>query len=117
MRLSEALKDKSKFVVVTELTGGPDFSVGPIEKFLKAYKEAGSAAIPAAFNFVGITSPQNPGGVANIEPADVLGNLKSKDLLGELCFIPHISCKDQNSNSLISSLAGLRKAGMAAFLR
>jgi 5-methyltetrahydrofolate corrinoid/iron sulfur protein methyltransferase len=116
MRLSEALKDKSKFVVVAELTGGPDFNSGPIEKFLKAYKEAGSAVIPPAFNFVGITSPQNPGGVANIEPADVLSNLKSKDLLGELDFIPHISCKDQNSNSLISSLAGFKKAGAGSVL-
>ncbi len=116
MRLSEALKDKSKFTVVAELTGGPDFSVGPIEKFLKAYKEVGSAVIPAGFHFVGITSPQNPGGVANIEPADVLGNLKSKDLLGELDFIPHISCKDQNSNSLISSLAGFKKAGTGSVL-
>jgi methylenetetrahydrofolate reductase (NADPH) len=116
MRLSEALKDKSKFIVVAELTGGPDFNSGPIEKFLKAYEEAGSAAIPAAFNFVGITGPQNPGGVANIEPADVLGNLKSKDLLGELDFIPHISCKDQNSNSLVSSLAGFKKAGAGSVL-
>ena len=32
--------------------------------------------MPGSFEFVGMMSPQNPGGVANIEPADVLAYLK-----------------------------------------
>jgi 5,10-methylenetetrahydrofolate reductase len=116
MRFSEALKGRTKFVVVAELTGGPDFSLAPIEKFLTDYRRAGASAVPAGFDFVAITSPQNPGGVANVEPADVLSNLQLKGLLGELDFIPHITCKDQNSNALVSSLAGFRRAGVDSVL-
>lgn len=116
MKFSRALKDKSKFVIVAELTGGPDFSLAPIEKFLNDYKQAGSTSIPAAFDFTAITSPQNPGGVANIEPADVLGHLQKKALLGDLDFIPHMTCKDQNANSLISSLALFKRSGIESIL-
>ena len=111
-KLIEKLEDKSSFVVVAELTGGPGFNFSPIEKFLTAYKTASSSAIPKGFDFVGITATQNPGGVANIEPADVLSQIKLNNLLGDLDFVPHISCKDQNTDALISSLAGFKKAGV-----
>jgi 5,10-methylenetetrahydrofolate reductase len=116
MKLSRALKDKSKFIIVAELTGGPDFSLAPIEKFLNDYKQAGPSSIPASFDFAAITSPQNPGGVANIEPADVLSHLQKKALLGDLDFIPHMTCKDQNANSLISSLALFKRSGIESML-
>ena len=110
-KLSNFLKEKSRFGVVVELVGGPGFSFGPIEKFLKAYKAATDFVMPSGFEFVGLMSPQNPGGVANLEPADVLAYLKMGGLLGELDFIPHISCKDQNVDGIISSLAGFRSMG------
>jgi 5,10-methylenetetrahydrofolate reductase len=115
-RFSEILKDSSQFAVVVELVGGPAYSFAPIEKFLRAHKSAADFAMPKGFEFAGIMSPQNPGGVANIEPADVLAYAKTHNLLGELDLIPHISCKDQNVDGIISSLAGFRSMGVNSVL-
>jgi methylenetetrahydrofolate reductase (NADPH) len=115
-RLSKLLKEKSHFAVVVELVGGPGFNFGPIEKFLKAYNSAVDFALPTGFEFVGLMSPQNPGGVANLEPADVLAYTKISGLLGELDFIPHISCKDHNVDGIISSLVGFRSMGVDSVL-
>ncbi|MHC4911813.1 MAG: methylenetetrahydrofolate reductase C-terminal domain-containing protein [Planctomycetota bacterium] len=98
------------------MIGGLGFNFAPIEKFLKAYKDAGNSAVPAEFNFVGITIPQNPSGTPNIEPADILSKMKMGDLLGELDFVPHITCKDQNADAIVSSLVGFRKAGLESVL-
>ncbi len=115
-KFREKLENKSSFVVVAELVGGPNYNFNPIEKFLKDYNAAGSSAIPADFDFVGITSPQSPGGVPNIEPADVLSQIKLSNLLGELDFIPHVTCKDYNADAIASSLVGFRKAGIESIL-
>jgi len=115
-RLKEKIKDKSNFVVYAELTGGPGFNFGPIEDFLKAYKAAGSSKIPKSFDFVGITLTQNPGGVANIQPADVLSRLISKNLLGGLDVLPHVTCKDHNTEGIVSLLVGHRDAGVSSIL-
>jgi len=115
-KLKEKLKDKTKFIIVAELTGGPGYNFGPIEKFLKSWQSCDKSVIPQGFCFAGITSPQNPGGVANINPADVLSQLMLKELLGELDFIPHISCKDENVDAIVSSLVGFRKAGIESIL-
>ncbi len=115
-KLRDKLADKSGFVVVAELVGGPNFNFAPVEKFLDAYRSAGDSAIADGFDFAGITLPQNPGGTANIEPADVLSRLRAKDLLGPLDVIPHVSCKDQNVDAIVSSLAGYRDAGVEDIL-
>jgi methylenetetrahydrofolate reductase (NADPH) len=115
-RLSTALLNRNGFVVVAELVGGPGFNYTPIENFLTAFKNSGGKDIPQGFNFVGLTSPQSPGGVANIEPADVHRYLASKNLLGELDFIPHISCKDANADAITSLLAAHRAAGVESVL-
>jgi 5,10-methylenetetrahydrofolate reductase len=115
-RLSDALAKSSNFVVVAELAAGPKYNFGPIEKFLSGAKEAGSDAVPKEFDFTGICVPQNPGGVANLEPADVLLRIKDKDLLGDLDFIPHISCKDHNSDGLTSSLVNYRARDVESVL-
>jgi 5,10-methylenetetrahydrofolate reductase len=127
-KLRVKLKDRVSFVVCVELTGGPGFNFGPIEKFLRAYNEAynlarpdsfdffGASAIPKEFDFVGITLPQNPGGLANIEPADILSQLKLKDLLGGLDVLPHVTCKDHNAFGILSVLAGYRNAGVESIL-
>ncbi len=80
--LAKSLTDRARFVVVAEMAAGPSFNFGPIEKFLKAAKEASPDRIPQSFDFVGITAPQSPGGVANLEPADVLTRVRVADLLG-----------------------------------
>lgn len=127
-KLSEKLKDKSRFVVYVELTGGPGFNFGPIENFLSAYKAADSlvrpgsfdfvstSVIPEGLDFVGITLPQNPGGLANIKPADVLNQLTLKDLLGRLDVLPHVTCKDHNAFGILSLLVGYRNAGVESIL-
>lgn len=115
-KLSERLENKSGFVVVAELASGPNFDFGPIGRFLSAYKKAGPDSIPAGFDFAGITLPQNPGGVANIDPGHVIDRLNAEELLGDLDCVPHISCKDQNANSLVSSLVGLRDSGAESVL-
>jgi len=115
-RLSQALQKKDGFVIVAELVGGPGFNFAPIQKFLTAFKTSGGKDIPAGFNFVGTTNPQSPGGVANIEPADVHRYVVSQNLLGELDFIPHISCKDMNADAIISLLAAHKTAGVESVL-
>lgn len=115
-RFSNSIKDKSKFVVTAELVGAPGFSFAPIKKFLTAYKDKTQSVIPAEFDFCAITSPQNPGGVANIEPADVLSYCLLNDLLDDLDFVPHISCKDQNADRITSSLVGYKALGINSVL-
>jgi methylenetetrahydrofolate reductase (NADPH) len=115
-KIQERLEARSGFVVVAELAGGPNFDFGPIAKFMSAFKKAGASAIPAGFDFAAITLPQNPGGTANIDPAYAIDKLSAEGLLGDLDCIPHISCKDQNANAIVSSLVGLRSAGVEAIL-
>jgi len=115
-KLRERLESRSGFVVVAELAGGPNFDFGPIAKFLSAFKKAGSSRLPAGFDFAAVTLPQNPGGTANIDPAYALDRLLAEGLLGDLDCIPHISCKDQNANAIISSLVGFRNAGIESIL-
>ena len=114
--LAKSLTDRSKFVIVAELAAGPGFNFAPIEKFLKAARDAGPDSIPQSFDFVGVTAPQSPGGVANMEPADVLARVKAADLLGPLDFIPHVSCKDHNSDAITSSLVTFRARGIESVL-
>jgi 5-methyltetrahydrofolate corrinoid/iron sulfur protein methyltransferase len=99
------------FPVLAEMAAGPNFSLKPIDEFLSGAVE-GVKSLPKTFDFVGITSPQNAGGVPSIQPSDVFSHLQKQALLGALDFIPHITCKDQNSDSLLSSLVGYRHAGI-----
>jgi 5,10-methylenetetrahydrofolate reductase len=113
--LREKLTKRSAFAVVAELTGGPGFSFDPIETFLEAYRQAlagKNAGIPPDFDFAGITLPQNPGGVANIDPAGVIAMLQAKGLPAGLEVVPHASCKDANLDGIVSSLVNLRKMGV-----
>ena len=115
-RLNDRLHDKSGFVVIVELTSGPDFGFSPIDGFLESYKAAKPDFLPKGFDFTGITSTDNSGGTPNIEPVNVLSHIKSKGLLGDLDFIPHISCKDKNSDALVSSLAGFKAMDVESLL-
>jgi 5,10-methylenetetrahydrofolate reductase len=110
--LKDKLTQRSSFVVVAELTGGPGFNFEPIEKFLTAYKQAAPGTIPAGFDFAAITLPQSPGGVANIEPSGVISHLQAKGLLDALDVVPHVTCKDMNADAIVSSLMSLRKMGV-----
>ncbi|MCJ7728549.1 MAG: methylenetetrahydrofolate reductase C-terminal domain-containing protein [Sedimentisphaerales bacterium] len=112
----QATADKSGFVVVAELTGGPNFDFTPISKFLSAFNEASPSVIPAGFDFAGITLPQNPGGTPNIEPVYAIEKLLAEELSGDLDFIPHISCKDHNANAIVNTLVGLRALNIETIL-
>ncbi len=119
MSLKDRLKDRAGFAVLAELTGGPGFSFEPIEKFLNAYRQAcsgGQGALPAGFELAGITLPQSPGGVANIEPGSVISVLQAKGLLEGLDVVPHVTCKDMNADAVVSSLMSLRKMGIRSLL-
>jgi hypothetical protein len=65
VRLTDKLRDRTRFLVLAELTGGPGFSLAPIEKFLRARQEKGRhpgrSDLPRSL-------PQSRVG-ANIEPA------------------------------------------------
>jgi 5,10-methylenetetrahydrofolate reductase len=115
-RFKEELRKKSSFIVCAELTGGPGFNYGPIEKFLISYNSSDGSPVPKDFNFVGITLPQNPGGVANTRPSDVINSLMSKNLLDRLSVIPHVTCKDNNTDGILSLLGGYRNAGIENIL-
>ncbi len=115
----DKLRQHSGFLVLAELTGGPGFSLRPIEGFLAGYRQSLSGAesvIPAGFDFAGIALPQSPGGVANIEPASIINFLQASDLLAGLDVVPHISCKDYNSDAITSALMGYKEAGITSIL-
>jgi len=116
MRLKNFLENQ-QFAVTAELTGGPGYNFAPFELFLAEHKEKKSS-IPEGFHFAGITVPQNPGGVANVDPSDVLAVIQQRNagLLEDLDYIPHLSCKDNNTDSLISSLVGYRRRGVESVL-
>ncbi|MCX5644827.1 MAG: methylenetetrahydrofolate reductase, partial [Phycisphaerae bacterium] len=115
VRLRDRLRVRAKLVVLAELTGGPGFGLDPIEKFLKARQEK-AGAIPAEFDLAAITLPQSPGGVANIEPASVIGRMQAKGLLAGLDAVPHVTCKDMNGDAVVSSLMSFRSAGVESLL-
>ena len=48
--LAKSLTNRSGFVVVAEMAAGPNFNFGPIEKFLKAAREAGLDLVEVAPN-------------------------------------------------------------------
>ena len=91
--LKETLMDASEFAVIAELTGGPGYNFSPIEKFIKAYQDDQAQSLPQGITFAGVSLPQNPGGVANIDPSDVIAVLQEKQLGADLDIIPHLSCK------------------------
>jgi len=115
-RLITTLADPNGFAVIAELTSGKGYSLAPIETFLRAHKASAGSAIPAGFNFAGVALPQNPGGIANLDPSDVLAQLAATDLLDDLDFIPHISCKDHNQSALNSMLIGYKQRGVQSVL-
>ncbi len=115
-RLKDSLLKDTEFTVIAELTSGRGYSMAPIMKFLEAHKAAGGSDIPAGFDFAGVALPQNPGGVSNLDPSDVLAQLAMTDLLDGLDYIPHISCKDHNQSALNSMLIGYKQRGVRTVL-
>ena len=115
-KLRKALQEREKFIITLELSGTPNFGIATIEHLLKAYAESSKDFIPEEFDFVGYTCTQSPGGAPGIEPATVLSLARSQNLLGDLDFIPHVSCKDQNKDSILASLMGFKFTGVESML-
>ncbi len=113
--LRDQFRERAKLVVLAELTGGPGFSFDPIEKFLQARQEK-AGAIPAQFDLAAITLPQSPGGVANLEPASVISRMQAKGLLAGLDVVPHVTCKDMNSDAIASLLMSFKSSGVESLL-
>ena len=116
IEFKDILVKSAKFSVVAELTPGPGYNVSPIVRFLEDCHSAGSESLPESYELAGIAVPQNPGGVANLDPSDVLAHLTGHDLLRGLNFMPHLTCKDHNQDALWSSLVGYRQRGIKTVL-
>jgi methylenetetrahydrofolate reductase (NADPH) len=115
-RLQDSLDKRAAFTVIAELTSGNGCSMDPIVAFLEAHHASGGRAIPSGFDFAGIALPQNPGGIPNLDPTDVLAQLAPTRLLDGLDCIPHMSCKDHNAAALQSILVGYRQRGVNSLL-
>ena len=113
-RLKDSLKNTDCFTVIAELTSGRAYSMAPIFGFLEKHRDSNS--IPEGFDFAGIALPQNPGGISNLDPTDVLAQLSTTNLLEQLDYIPHLSCKDHNQSALHSNLVGYRQRGVQSVL-
>ncbi|MDF7825715.1 methylenetetrahydrofolate reductase C-terminal domain-containing protein [Pontiellaceae bacterium B12227] len=113
-RLKDSLKKMDRFTVVAELTSGRGYSMAPIFQFLE--KHRAEKGLPKTFDFAGIALPQNPGGISNLDPTDVLAQLSATNLLDDLDYIPHLSCKDHNKSALHSNLVGYRQRGIRTVL-
>ena len=115
-RLRKTIEERKNFAITLELSGTPNFGIAPIKHFLESYAGSSKDFIPKGFEFVGYTCTQSPGGAPGIEPATVLSLARSEDLLGDLDFIPHVSCKDQNKDSILASLMGFKFTGVESML-
>jgi len=112
-RFKQSIGNREHFTVIAELVPGRGARrMAPIQRFLKARQEADAGAIPSEFDFSGIAFPQNPGGISNLDPSDIMAQLASTDLLKGLSPIPHLTCKDHNKSALASMLAGYRERGI-----
>ena len=114
-RLRRTLQDKSTTAVTVELTGTPSFGFEPIEHFLKGY-QASNKTLPDGFELAAITVTQNSGGTPGVEPAAVLSHVKANNLLGDLDFIPHLTCKDHNVDGLKSLLMAFKQMDVESIL-
>ena len=115
MNFMDALNDKNTFSVTAELAAGKGFTIDPIINFLSAHRNQGQS-MPGGFRFCGVMLPQNPGGVSNLEPGDVLNRLDREGLTEGVAFIPHLSCKDHNAAALHSAIIGYRERGVRNIL-
>ncbi|MBI9018327.1 MAG: methylenetetrahydrofolate reductase C-terminal domain-containing protein [Phycisphaerae bacterium] len=110
--LREELTVGNNFIISAELSAGPNFTLGSVEKFLRAYSQEPEFGHSDGFHFVAVTATENPGGVANVEPADMYKLICDNNLLAGLTFIPHISCKDKNTAALTSTLEAFRRSNI-----
>jgi methylenetetrahydrofolate reductase (NADPH) len=115
-RLRQSIRDKSTFDVIVELASGPNFSFAPVEKFLTGFSGDQGKSVPPQFNLVAITATDNSGGTPNLETSDMYRRMVDRGLLGNLDFVPHISCKDRNSDMFASVLAGYKAMGIESML-
>ena len=114
--LKEQLQGRQGFLVLAELVAGPGLDLSPVRRFLKDLQQAPHPTVPAGFVVAGLTLPQNPSGIANLEPADILHRLIAEGLTGGLDLIPHVTCKDHNTSALSSSLATYKAMGVQTLL-
>lgn len=101
-RLSTLLERPQGLLVLIEMVPGPGQDTRPIRRLLEAYNQSGG--LPSGFVLAGLTLPQNPSGIANLEPADLICQIRSWGLGLDLDLIPHLTCKDHNRPGILSLL-------------
>ena len=114
--LKARLEARGGFLILAELVGGPGFNAGPVRRFVRDLQQGSQGTFPEGFVAAGVTLPQNPGGVPNLEPADIVHQLAAEGLTGDLDLIPHVTCKDHNVAGMVSGLTALRNAGIETLL-
>ncbi len=118
MTLKERLSSPSEerpFLVICELPPVSGDNTASVETFLREIGDRGSDC-PAGTVFSGVTLPQNPRGVASLDPADVFAVFDKKSLWSGLDIIPHVTAKDSGLDGLRSGLLGLRALGLESVL-
>ncbi len=103
------------FLVLVELPPVSSDNAAAVGAFLRELKER-AADFPQGTVLAGVTIPQNPRGVASLDPADVFSIFDGKGLWPESDVIPHVSAKDSGTEGLKSGLLGLRALGLETVL-
>lgn len=103
------------FLILAELLPEGGFNPANIERFLEE-SAAGRSGLPAGFLFAGVTLPQNPRGLAAMEPADVFSVIDKKGLWSGLDVVPHLTAKDAGVEAIKAALLGFEKMGLESVL-
>jgi len=114
--LKDRLEQRQGFLVLVELVPGPGQDRRPLIRFLEYLQDLGPGSIPDGFVLAGLTFPQNPGGVANLEPSALIAQIEHDGLSRDLDLIPHVTCKDHNSIGLSSLLSSYQQQGIQTIL-
>lgn len=103
------------FLILAELLPEGGFDTAGIERFLED-SAVGRSGLPTGFLFAGVTLPQNPRGVAAMDPADVFSVVEKKHLWSGLDVIPHLTAKDAAVEAVKAALLGFEKLGLESIL-
>jgi methylenetetrahydrofolate reductase (NADPH) len=86
-----------------------------VESFLRELNDRASECPPGTA-LSGVTLPQNPRGVASLDPAGVFAAFDREGLWSGFDVVPHLSAKDAGVEGLKSGLLGLRTLGLQSVL-
>lgn len=107
--------EKKPFLILVELVPLGGFNLKNIECFLSDYARQKSD-LPQDFCLAAVTMPQNPRGMAILDPLDVFSLIDKKNLWHDLDIIPHLTAKDLGLEAIRSFIYGMEKFGLETVL-